>query len=455
MGVGTALSATRGRLSRVIADDGLFYIAFALYFVLEGLARTTLSSAGGAVADAMQSAVQLVVIGLLAFRVFRRRQKLTRWLMAVLVLAVCFISWRTSGVAWLFWLAIFVVFGDGASIKKTAKVAFACSLGLLLMATTCSLTGLIPNEVFVRNGVTRYGMGFLNPNSFGLYFMALCASFSVIRFGRKPIPDIILLALSAAVVLFWSDSRSSVLLMAVQAVSVLVFYAAKTEKSRRPLRILLAVVVTLVVLLSMYFMVFFNPTRGIDALVDRTLSGRVSFANGYFKLCPFTLFGNDYTSYPPIYWENGVSQPFVVDNAFCHLYLHFGVVPFALFIVAFFVTLGRFVKQKAWSAELFLFALMAIYGFVETPGLQIDINYSLLLFSLLLSQILTFRRYKPKHMKSGVGEEGLSQEGLGSGQETECTAPPSFAPVVMSRQSRWFSQSCRIAVNYYNLVKLS
>lgn len=385
---------TRG-FGGVSVEESLFYLAFSIYFFLSGFQRTEYFVASSGAADSLKIILQIAIIGLLVLKGIIQKVRVERWAIALLLTVVGFLTWKYSGTAWLFWAVIFIVFGYGIDIQKLSYVVFASTLILLLITVGGSLLGVVDNAAFIRGGVLRYGMGFIHPNSLGLFCSVLCASFSVAKFGRPLYSDYFLLSISICLVLYFCDSRTSALLMLIQAILLAVFSQCKTVKSRNVACNGFIAAFVFLVLLSVYFMVCFDASNPLHAALNNLLSGRLYFMHGYFCLKPFSLFGCSYEDFAPIYWENGQSQPFVVDNGYCHLFLHFGVISFAIFIFAYLFVLHDLSKIRSWDYRLFLLVLMAVYSFTETVGLQIETNYALLILSVYLFEKHANRLIEP------------------------------------------------------------
>lgn len=137
------------------------------------------------------------------------------------------------------------------------------------------------------------------------------------------------------------------------------------------------VAVFIVIIVSAYLMIAYDPSNPIQFELNKLLSGRPRLANGYFEMQPITLFGSDFSGLPPIYWENGVPSAFVVDNAWCHLLLRFGLIPAFCFLFGYIAILIKAVRQGWWNSIFFGLVLMSIYGLCETLGIHFECNYFL------------------------------------------------------------------------------
>ena len=367
----------RYSLGRMAVSEVAYYLAFCLYFVDCVFDRTKFTEFLFVPVPTLQTILQACILILLFFKFVSQRASFKGWCIAALVVLVGFLSWRQSGEGWLFWCALFVVCAHGARLRPLAWCALVISTATFFLTVGFAQVGVIENVASTRAGVTRYAMGFTHPNFFGLFLLIICFSFSVLRIGKNPLPDILLIAVADILNLAVADSRSCVLLSLVQVVLLLVFYIARSEASRRHMRRVFAVGVLLVVALSFYFMVAYDPANPVHFALNDALSGRLRLAHGYFEMQPLTLLGSTFEQFSPIYWENGRPYTFVVDNAWCHLLLRYGVVPAALFSCGYFATLFGLLNDKRWDPLLFGFVLMSVYCFSETLGIRIECNYFL------------------------------------------------------------------------------
>ena len=367
----------RETLGGMDVSEAAYYLAFCLYFIDCVFDRTKFTEFLFVPVPTLQTILQACILILLFFKFVSQRASFKGWCIAALVVLVGFLSWRQSGEGWLFWCALFVVCAHGARLRPLAWCALVISTATFFLTVGFAQVGVIENVASTRAGVTRYAMGFTHPNNLGLFLLIVCVSFSVLRFGKNPLPDILLIAVTDILNLAVADSRTCVLLSLVQVVLLLVFYIARSEASRRHMRRVFAVGVLIVLALSMFFMVSYDPSNPIHLALNSALSGRLRLANGYYEMQPLTLLGSTYEQFPSIYWENGKAYAFVVDNAWCHLLLRFGLVPAALFACGYFATLFGLLKGKRWDALLFGFVLMSVYGFSETLGIRIECNYFL------------------------------------------------------------------------------
>ena len=326
-------------MSRLKVDEALYYFAFAIFSIQCAIERTTFTEILFIPIDEFTSLTQALIVFSLISKYIMQRASFKCWAFSLAIVLISFISWRQSGESSLFWASIFIVCANNVRIRPLAKIALTVSFASLIITILSAGFGVIENKVFVRGGITRYALGFNHPNALGLYLFNACVAFSALRFGKNPIPDFGLIA-----------------------VSILTYFL---------------VAVFIVIIVSAYLMIAYDPSNPIQFELNKLLSGRLRLANGYFEMQPITLFGSDFSGLPPIYWENGVPSAFVVDNAWCHLLLRFGLIPAFCFLFGYIAILIKAVRQGWWNSIFFGLVLMSIYGLCETLGIHFECNYFL------------------------------------------------------------------------------
>lgn len=370
-------AGARHGLVQVGAAEFCYYLAFGLYALSCFFNGTTFESVMGLPLETFSDGVHLVVLALLLFKFISQRAPLRGWLFAIAVVLVGFVSWRASDQGFLFWLALFVVCSENVNVRVLAAISLGVIASMVAVTVLCALGGVIDNRVSVRDGEVRYAMGFLHPNNFGAQILMICTSIAVLRFGKNPLPILPVLLLAFLVNYFVANSRTCAYLCALLAVLVYTLYLAKERTARRRLSIAFAVIVTAVILASLYFMVAYDASNPAHVAFDQLLSGRFRWAHAYYVLQPLTLFGSSFEDFAPIYWDNGIPSTFVVDNAYAHLVLRFGIIPSCIFLCGYLALLFSLIRQQRWDVVLFGVVLMAIYGFTEVAGIQVECNYFL------------------------------------------------------------------------------
>lgn len=365
-------------LSFIRVDSVVYYMAYTLYATSSFLEHTMFESIFGISRETFANGIQTTVLFLLAVKFIIQRMPLRGWAIAAAIVLICYISWRRSGEGWLFWLALFMVCAEGADIKILAGITMCVVAVLFSMTVIFASTGVIENYISVRTGTTRQALGFAHPNTFGFYLLLFCTTFSVLRFGRGPLPDILLIVAVVSVNLVVADSRTSAALSVLQAVLLLIFRTVRTPRMRKVLSILFIIGIASIIAASYWLMVNYDTSNTWEVMLDSALSGRIRLAHAYYLMQPLTLFGSSSSQFAPNYVSNSVPSLFTVDNAYCHLLLRYGIVSTLLFLCGLFALLVKLTKEGRWDYLLFGLVIMCFYGLGETLGIRVECNFFLI-----------------------------------------------------------------------------
>lgn len=356
-----------------------YYAAFACYSLMCGLERTTFEWFLFMPIDVFNVLLEVAALFLLAIKMLIQGSRPVNWLLSFFLVSIGFISWTQSSVGSLFWLALFVVCGKGIRIRPFAAVALLVTSIVLMVTVQFSFAGVIENIGIASGSSTRWALGFQHPNSLGVYALLVGISLSVLRFGKNPAPDIVVLLCISVFCWTVAYSRTASMLAIVQIAILLCFYNAKTKGTRRRLTIVFVAMIVVIAAFSFFAMVAYTPSNALLFKINDLMSGRLYLMHGYYELSPVSLFGFNFEAQAPIFHdEYGRPMFFIVDNAYCHVFLRYGLVPSALFFGGYAFLLRRAVKKKWWNVILFGLVIMAVYGFSESLASRCECNYFLL-----------------------------------------------------------------------------
>lgn len=331
------------------------------------------------------AAKAVAVLGLL-FSLLIDQKGFNGKLLTIGVILLFAISWVVSKDSSLFYSALFIAIGNSDTLKKFIKIyVIECGV-VLLLAIILTACDNIEQTTLIIDGVVVGSFGFISPNRFAATLMSGQIGLYYIFFNNKKGTAFahmtaILIALFSHLILK-SDGGT---IMALASIVFRLIVSCVRCKSYSKLRAFLAVASTIVILGSVAVSATFNPANPLLNSLNSATGGRIEYAHYYIENYGIHAFGKDYTAsnQPIMYGIAGSNQAttFVVDNAYCHILLHYGIVPFLLFLI-FHV---RLVADKKYgdpiSGEMFGYCLMILYGVVETVPLYICCNPFLLLLS--------------------------------------------------------------------------
>lgn len=380
-----------------------YYFAFLCYVLWNALTQTAFVDV---LPEGTYSSIKTILQGLtvvfILVKIVSQKYDFKRFIVLSLFGLVALLSFSITGFSIVTWAFFFIMAGDEISIKRLCSIALVVYIVITIIAVTMSLSGSIPNKVFVRGGVVRDSYGFNHPNTFGQALLEISLAISVLRYKKFGAPEFLLISFFAILTWVLVDSRTSSLMIFLTAVLFFVFSRPqKYQRSKYTAYVFLTVVVLILIGLSYYFMLFYSPSNPLHALLNRVLSGRLYFSHGWFTWYPPSLFGTHFGSnVSGVYSTSGyASSSIMVDNAYSYLTIQFGYLLTLFFIVCIvFVLLQPItshLKSKHNFGKTTVFSLMPenlalvvclIVGVSEAYVLNFSFNYYLLLiFQLVFS----------------------------------------------------------------------
>lgn len=274
-----------------------------------------------------------------------KRFPLFHFLILVLIVTQSLIS-HGRGLLFLF---VFALASNDVDIKVISKIILLSLTISIAIISVLSVSGII-EDVVIGGGEwyrpVRRSLGFCNPNTLGLYILALIyACFVVFELNLKSLLGIGLIVSSA---FFISGSRSLV----VGTFSLFVTYYIYKTSSQKVRNLILFLFLLLAVSCLVFLYQFsFSP---FESWLDRLSSFRFSYVCPVLQDLPITLFGD-----ASIFSED--SDPF--DNSYAWCLLVYGIVGTVLFLGAVFS--GMF-KNSGNIKLLALCSTVCLVGLFES-----------------------------------------------------------------------------------------
>lgn len=368
-----ALVRTEHRVLDKSFADFLFDAAFFIYGVSQII---DMSNTSGLIDKAVVcTALECVAVGMLAIKTLMLQKYTSGGVLAALMLLGIFgANLLIASAGQLFGVIAFVIAGQGANVKRLARICFFVTAVGLLAVLAGSLAGLIPDALFVSdasNGQVSYSSwGFQNPNQLGKLFVLLCVSEVILRFNRLKAIDYLFIVVMAGLSYGLSHSRTSLIGMGV--ILVFSFLCTRHGVSAQSLARFGKVVLVVACFGSVVLAVIYGSVPLLFQ-IDEVMSGRLWVAHVSLQGTGISLLGT------------GLLYDWIsIDNAYCRLLLQYGLVPFSIFFVSMWILLTRCEREQSCKPCLFGILAMLMLGISEAYILQIDSNYFLAVFSCVL-----------------------------------------------------------------------
>lgn len=353
----------------------LYYCSFALFLFGNCIASTTIEGTADFKLGCQIIAI-IFLVGKLCFDRFGARQLL----LFLPITAVFAYSGYVSSDFALLWSWLFIVTGSGADIKRLAKVALCVFLVTLVLTVCLSLGGAIENIVMTRTGTggLRYALGFRHPNGLGRQILEVAIALLIIRYPRFRFTDYLICCLAFLAIWQLTDSRTSMICL-LFAVLVCAFVSGGFVRKHEKGVLWFALILFGVEVMLSVATMFINPHgSAVASALNQLLSDRPYYDNYYFTNYGVRLFGQNLESIVSIAGSGYSFDGYVIDNAYCHMLLINGLVPFLVMIGLIGLCYVRMIKEGRFTALAMAFVLFTFLGVTESSAINFYTAYYLI-----------------------------------------------------------------------------
>lgn len=364
-------------------QDRVFYFSLAMWLGWKILNFSMLAIPDGSLVNTCLHAILL--LGLVASRIgfIRVDSDLVLFLLGLII----GLGAKVSTSSFLFIdLAILLYAGARFPFKRIA-IIYCAVIGILVSAVVLSsLVGIVPNWEFSRGNQVRYGLGFLYSTFVSHYLFYFVLMYLYVRRDSIAPWEYGLILLVNIFVYWMTNSRNSFLLVCA-AVAIAVGVRLIRGRASIPSWLLRASgqwSFLILVVLSLFSVVAFDPTNSTWSTLNRMLSNRLAQQQASMERYDITLFGNDIelngnaltmTAEGPK--DAAEIQPDgdgnYVDNSFLLTLLVRGVFAWVAIITAFTLA-GREAVLSKDVLLCFILLLIAIHSTVDDLLLEVSRN---------------------------------------------------------------------------------
>ena len=369
-----------------LAAGQLLYDAALIIFLFQGIFRNTLLvlTAQTSVYLTVIQCLYLISMALLAVKavffddIFHSplMRSIPFWIFSIL-LAVSTVISRNPAVfsVWMFAAAY-----KNIRFEKEVRTAFITELIVVGAIILLSAVGILPTAVLDPEGVyhpmNRYSLGFLHPNSLGLYLFHIVCCFVYLRRNKSLLPSFLVVIAVSIFNYFVPSSRtpvlSSVLLLICISLNRLLS-KGNIKNADRKKKIFSGVLIAgTVCAMAGSFMISFFYDLPVMQKIDTFFSGRFSSISRIIASNQITWFGR---------------APFSVggafDNSYMWILLHYGILIYLSVSILMVCLMVRLSQEKRYEEMIFLF-IYSFYAMMETELFVANKCIFVLLFGLLL-----------------------------------------------------------------------
>lgn len=364
------LSSKYQRLINLELDGQILYeIAFAFYFVIAFLQTSTYTFY---FPGNLLHQIAFIPLAIVLFKIiFFDSNTIRKITVNLLVLAILFITWRTSGEFILFPMGIFVLGARNVDFKKIIYLYLVLGTILLSFVFFTSLIGLTKNLIFHRGIHTlRRAFGIIYPTDFAAHILYLVLAYCYLYFNKLSWKSYTVFVLLAIFLIKFCDARlNAYALILVIPVMMIGQRAQKRYIVSRSIAIFYWVLPVLAAYITMLVSYLYIPNNHLFEKANGLLSGRLFYGHEAIRKYALTVFGqhvheNGYGAAGGIKKVITGNNYFFIDSAFLRLFIIYGIIMALLIIIAMTIVSYRSI-QKADFALASIMVIVTISAIVE------------------------------------------------------------------------------------------
>ena len=274
------LSSKYQRLINLELDGQILYeVAFAFYFVIAFLQTSTYTFY---FPGNLLHQIAFIPLAIVLFKIiFFDSNTIKKITVNLLVLAILFITWRTSGEFILFPMGIFVLGARNVDFRKIIYLYLVLGTILLSFIFFTSLIGLTKNLIFHRGIHTlRRAFGIIYPTDFAAHILYIVLAYCYLYFNKLSWKSYTVFVLLAMFLIKFCDARlNAYALILVIPVMMLGQRAQKGYIVSKTIAIFYWVLPVLAAYVTMLVSYLYIPNNHLFEKANGLLSGRLFYSH--------------------------------------------------------------------------------------------------------------------------------------------------------------------------------
>lgn len=375
----------------------IFYLAYALIFIRAFLYTTAFDSIFPSV---LAQGMRLFAYMLLFFRVFLiRKVNYKFFLIGIVLLGISLISGLESSYASVWDYALCCVCSIEIDFKDIVKEYEILSVGLTIMTILASLTGIIENYVYYRQGMIRMSLGFVYPTDFAAHIFFMSAGFCYLYFEKLKLWHGIFWVSAAYGIYLLTNARGPAAMILI--VFVICYWGkSMLSFSRMPFpKILLKYSSVICAVLTFLLIFLYDMGGSIWKRIDKFSSQRLSLASKLMKQNSITMFGqyiHQKGDGHGVVASRSANEYTYIDLSFMRILLLYGVALFVIILILSVLINKNAIKKNNYSIPI-LMLVVSFYSLTAQHYFDFSYNFLLLAYFTNIEKTVVSRETDQKY----------------------------------------------------------
>ena len=330
--------------------------------------------------------VYYTVFALLVVKIiFFQKHEPKRTVIMLAIGAVLAVSAYKSGLRDILTVWLFAFAAADQDIDRSVWWACGTYFAMLAVVIVFCLLGVIHDDVYVRYGVTRHCLGFIQPNSMGVYGAAAVTCLLYCRRDKLGVPELLIAVAMVALLKIYPDSKTAYMAIILMVIMLLCYRLIKSRfnKLMGAFLICLVIVCAMCNIFTVAISLLYNG-EGIMLKLNNFSTGRFYYAHWIYSLFGISKLGQTLPGWNAEFVIDGVkyTMPFL-DSGYMNLLLRSGIVVYLLYS-AIYIYAADWLRRRNMPGILIALTLYAVYGIMEPTIYTLKYNVFLLVLALPL-----------------------------------------------------------------------
>lgn len=359
--------------------EPVYLITFVIYFSYEFLGTTMINR------DFLVPIYRLMIIVDMMLIAYRYAlfdiNKWKKYLLMSIILMATGLYWLKNGLKLTFIIGVMISAAFGCSFKKIGWTAFITGISIMLLSLLLSVTGVIENLIYLKDGVNTYTLGIGYTTDCSAHWFFLLALFAVLRGNKLNNLELILMLAVDIAIYFITRARTGFICLSLLILMIIALrFISKVngEKIVVNLSGILTSAFIILPLLTVVFTTLYDPEVSLYNVLGGTVAARFRMGKEAIDQYGISALGTIIEQTGMGGGLRGGERYFFLDSSYIELLLERGVI---IFLIVCFIMLG--ISFRAFRNKnmilLIALSLIALSSVMEHHLFDISYNIFLLL----------------------------------------------------------------------------
>lgn len=366
-------------------EEILYYVGYALYIFAISFLTNVFPSISQLVR--ILAICMMLVAAIYEMRSFEK-SIIFRYIFIAVIVA--YLGLKFKSVAFLACFVFLYAFKN-CSIDKLIKIDFGVRLFGFLGTSICCLFGIAVDNILYTYRSSgelsvRHTFGYVHPNTCFLMIFVLLVDYLLLRHiytSKIKFLDVCVTLVIAFIFEHFTNSRAGFLLIILFVIAFYLESKFKVLEKMKWLTKCMCYSAPIGLILSMVLVVVYEKMPVLGNMLNQLFTKRLSSMSYFFQQYGISIWGQITKRVSTSQALETGERALVLDNFYANLLIVYGLV-FTIIYLFLHVRTSHYLVKKERYDLLIVLTVISIYGLVEGIALNVDYNYFIVLFGVVI-----------------------------------------------------------------------